>query len=642
MATNASLSPKGIAAALLGVVIVGALGATPFYLRYLVSPEQQLEQNVDGPIQTVRRAILNLDENLAAISDLHASLGDQAKIGPAAIKAFQSQEPAALEKELRLSQLNKSTQLLRKAEARDEQRGTKIERGPRLKSGRPDLAAAVAAMRNKYLTAHKTLLQRAQKAINQLRSAAVGSVTATNSLEANRIQAIFHFAAGQLQANRAELEYWQAAQIRHQAEILAAAAAELRSEDKRLNSKRPTAVLEALQKRIDDTQEQINRRTGIIAQLSSFIQAQEARIAELQKTAAQARRKLAAIEASGRPIHGEDSEYLKLADAARDAEAQAQALQNGTLADATLKIDELGDMLSAPYEGGKPRAGVRDLKPRLEQIKDQLALLEKSKADLLEQKGYYDGLASALDARAEALANSAEAQWTKISAKLSEADGHATKAEKASTAALQAFTKAARFAKSAASAAARRVREARSAGGDAKAPDAQRLKMITNDGDTEASMLCQAAEIAYQIALTRAAQIEALQTKNRTERFIAAMLDREVPEPIDDKSDELRTEAINSLAAAETAYESVAKLLERSRAKFDRRSVQGKDYVWQVQVGQAAVHLLEAALLTDPEEAYAQKAAAYDLLATAAEGREQSPLLAPAIDTLVYLQKTAR
>ncbi len=55
MAKNAALSMKGIAATLFGVIIVGGLGATPFYLSLLNSPQAQLDDSLAGPVETLRR-----------------------------------------------------------------------------------------------------------------------------------------------------------------------------------------------------------------------------------------------------------------------------------------------------------------------------------------------------------------------------------------------------------------------------------------------------------------------------------------------------------------------------------------------------------------------------------------------------------
>ncbi len=101
---------------------------------------------------------------------------------------------------------------------------------------------------------------------------------------------------------------------------------------------------------------------------------------------------------------------------------------------------------------------------------------------------------------------------------------------------------------------------------------------------------------------------------------------------------------MNQVAEAIKAYEKAAVLIGKTSAKFTDTTVTGKNYVWQVQVAQAAANLMQATLSADkPEESTAAREKAYKLLTDAAQkGREQSPLLAPALDAIDYLQKTAR
>jgi divalent metal cation (Fe/Co/Zn/Cd) transporter len=61
-----------------------------------------------------------------------------------------------------------------------------------------------------------------------------------------------------------------------------------------------------------------------------------------------------------------------------------------------------------------------------------------------------------------------------------------------------------------------------------------------------------------------------------------------------------------------------------------------------VQVGQAAVQMMRATLaeLVDGKPDQEAQEKAYELLKKVAQGREQSPLISPALDTLRYLQQT--
>ncbi|MFQ5429531.1 MAG: hypothetical protein ACE5E1_04395, partial [Phycisphaerae bacterium] len=339
---------------------------------------------------------------------------------------------------------------------------------------------------------------------------------------------------------------------------------------------------------------------------------------------------------------GPDSPYLELSETARKAEAEAEALRNGTLAGATLAEAEAEDLLTAPYVDGQPAPGVRDLKVRLEQVKTQLAGYETARTTLLERKAHYEALAEQFGEAARKTGAGAEDLSTRIAKLMEQCTAQLPRAEKAADAALKSFSKAGQFAQAAIRAAAQRTREARSAAATAVGIEAERLRMITDDGDTEASVQELAAEAAYQAALTRAIQMHALQRRYGTERFVASLADRSEPESIEDRVEAYRKEAIERLASARKALEAAERLIAKSRARTDHGTVQGKDYVWQVKVGQAAVHLLEAALLDDTDAVFAKKDAAYRLLTEAAQGRERSPLLTPAIETLQYLQDSVR
>ncbi len=82
-------------------------------------------------------------------------------------------------------------------------------------------------------------------------------------------------------------------------------------------------------------------------------------------------------------------------------------------------------------------------------------------------------------------------------------------------------------------------------------------------------------------------------------------------------------------------------MLKTSRATLPGESVAGEQYVWQVQLGQASVHLLRSELAVDLDAVRSGRKEAYELLTEALRGREQSPLLVSAADALLYLQHTA-
>ncbi len=150
------------------------------------------------------------------------------------------------------------------------------------------------------------------------------------------------------------------------------------------------------------------------------------------------------------------------------------------------------------------------------------------------------------------------------------------------------------------------------------------------------------AEIAYHQALLLWDRINARRAQNEVATALAAASGGTPLDARTEQLDEWRSSAVGFLAQSESAYSTAENLVRSSRITTASGTFQGQDYVWQVQVGHVAVHLLEAGLATDEAAARASRTAAYNLLRQATEGREQSPLLAQAVDALVYLQQTAR
>lgn len=157
-------------------------------------------------------------------------------------------------------------------------------------------------------------------------------------------------------------------------------------------------------------------------------------------------------------------------------------------------------------------------------------------------------------------------------------------------------------------------------------------------------MNCLAAEVACQSALIGASRIDAMRQTAAAKSAVADATGGEKVAVADDELDKIRTDATNQLAESLKFYDQAANLIGKASTKLgEGQTLAGKNYVWQVQVGQAAVNMLQAILLADkPDEAAGAREKAYKLLTDAAKTREQSPLLAPAIDALVHLQQTAR
>jgi hypothetical protein len=134
-----------------------------------------------------------------------------------------------------------------------------------------------------------------------------------------------------------------------------------------------------------------------------------------------------------------------------------------------------------------------------------------------------------------------------------------------------------------------------------------------------------------------------VQAEYDSQVYAAKIVGREPPAADNAKFEELRTKAAADLKAATGWLKEARELIKRTSLRAsDGTTVSGANYVWQVDVGQAAIHMLEANLAGDREARVDALRKADELLRGAAKDRDQSPLLTPAIETLQYLQRTAK
>jgi DNA repair exonuclease SbcCD ATPase subunit len=303
------------------------------------------------------------------------------------------------------------------------------------------------------------------------------------------------------------------------------------------------------------------------------------------------------------------------------------------------------ETFSVKYEGGTPQPGLRDLRFRLEQLQDDVKSLQASRSSLQKQEEALKARGKQVETQQREAKESAERYSTEVTELLAKAGSFAEAAQKTRAEALMAFGQAEKFAKSAATNAKDRTKIA---GEKAKASGTvpnECFEMINKDGDTEASMLCLSAEIAFNIAATNAGDIEELKNRFATQSLVAKLSGGEAPADVEEDIQKLRTQAMNKLAEAAKNLEAAEKLIQGVNAKSNAGTVSGANYVWQVQVGQAAVQIMRATMagLVDGkpgQEAQEAQEKAYELLKKVAQGREQSPLISPALDTLRYLQQT--
>lgn len=628
MSTRPNNGVGGIVGGVVAFIVVAAIVASPLYLSPFRSTDAKLNDAIENPIEKVRRAVLSLDENLALMGNVRS----------ASNISGDSKGTPSLSKEM-TELLKQSSDALNSVDKEDADRGTSLDNGA-IATG---AAKAGSDFKSKYLDAHTALLRDAKSAVQELNTAASDAGgSASESLGANRIQSILAYAGGRILRNQAEFEAWQAAELRLGLGEQVDSAVGLIRISKSLTGQVPDQVIKDIAAQIEKAEQEISARKSIASGLKSKIEEGESRIAELESKATAARSQMMTLESTNASIHGDDSEYARLSKEARDAEAESDALRNGTLSDATKTNNDLrGDLLATVYEGGEGQPGVRDLKDRHELIEMEISALEKHRDVLVARRNELSKQRDTLRSQAKASSDAADDQLSDIQQTLAEAEKHRSAASDAADRAIDSFTNAAKFANMAANNAQTVKSDAQGSDAPEGSSQAELNKMIKEDGDTRAAVLCTLGEANFYIALLKAEQIDWLRSQYETEAAIASRTGRSAPADVSSKTDLLRADAIKKADDAKKAFENAGKEIATSRASLADVTVNGKDYKWQAQIGQAAAHLLAATLATTDEERKTEQDAAYALLQDSIQGREQSPALLKAIQTFELLQQTA-
>lgn len=643
MPMKEAVSPGGIIGAVLGIAIIVGLAGTPFYIGLLRAESTQTGVAIEDQIERVRRVVLNLDVHLSMLSDLYLSQGEEARLGNDEISAILERETDIIPSNV-LKELERATRTIKTIETADEERKTTIQSEQTVAVGRPNVRTAPSTMQTRYLNAHTKLLQVAENAIKEWQASSVEHPDAKRNLSANRIAAILYFVKGKIQRNRAEFEQFMAARLWRQAEKWAHNVVELRRNEKAVAAQKPVQALARIEEAISQKDDEIDELERRISQLEEELSTDETQISMLEAEALAARHELTRLVASDTAIHEEHSRYRELSNRARRAESNADALRNGTLEGATLVADGFEDLLTTPYEGGTPQVGVRDKRLRLDQYRSQLIGHQKERKSLQERRVAYGQRNEELDAKSRKLDEEAEARISEMMQFLEEADRHLKLANEASDSAMAAFGLSERYVGPAVSAASQRNRTARQLKAETTGEmEAERLGMIISDGDMEGSLQCLRAETGYHAVLTRTLQILALQSKYRIESSIASKTGVRAPDlsSLSETFNSLFAEANEKLIVVLATYKAAELNVSKTRAKTAAGTIQGKNYIWQIRVAQASADLLGATLLSGSPQAERARLAAYDKLRDAVQGREQSPLLGPALEMLLHLQQSA-
>lgn len=629
----------GIFGLVIAIVLVIALAGTPFYLGLLQSPERRLDDVVSPNAEIVRRAIANLDHELAVLSYMYTSADSDGLDRSTAAQIGRDHPDLFTGAAMR--DLEKATGVLTAVSQRDTQRGTTIpDRSGGLR-GTPSAEAVVQQVSTELKSPEKVLRQ-AETAMNALRSASAGGLSATNHLDANRVRALFLLMKARAEMDRATFENSQAAVLWAAAEKRLLTLENLRSRLKALEIQSPDALIEMVKRRIERAEAGTAQLQQAIAQIGSIIESRETELEQLEDSASAAHEALQSLDVTRLGFDAYRSRYEELSRMAREAESHAAAIQNGTLRGAKLVTEEGAEPSVPQYEDGMGDPGLGVLRFRLEQFQEQAENLRQIQEEATREMAGLRELSQRLEGELETLNRQVQSETTALKGLLKEAATHVEAAGKADEESLKHLKDATGATRSAITAAKKRTTDAAALARSGEKVD-ELQQRVSQDIETEAYLHTLAGQVGYNSALVRFARIHAAASHAEIASLMAGSVSGIGSAPQFD-TDAVKTEAVNDLAEAIKSFEQAATLIGRINVRFpDNTTASGKNYVWQAQLGQAACHLLHAALVADDREAsFEQQMLAYNILKEAVEKREQSPLLASAVDTLLYLQQNAR
>jgi len=643
VADKSGSSVGAVVGAAIAVILTAGMVGSPFYLGLLQSEDAGLEAAVSADVEHIRRVVLGAQPHMEALARLSDALRTDG-LSRADSSSADVDERAATLDEASLRGLEQTAALIHATWERDWSRGTMSATDTPAANARLDVAKEAAGVKALCYAANQKLRQDAETAVNSLRAMKHGTQLAGSHVAVARVAAIYFQTVSRMHANRALFEEKQAALLRASAYERLRDAADVRLRAEVLAAQVPdhlSANVAQMQAAIDG---QIAAHRHAVSGLEQQVASLQEECDAAEQTALELRQALAELSIARATVSAVDREqYLDTSAELREVEAKAATLRNGTLRDAE-RIDARDPDALPMYEGGTPQIGLRDLMNRLAQGREVLAAMERMAKTLHDQASFVESQRSALgreiaecDAVARRHADAAQDFHAK-------ARSHAQAAKQAWDDYYAASKTASSFAQNAVTATRNRSRDAAASMSSGHAVD-ERLDRIKKDGDTEAAAHCLRAEVAFEFALAKARQLEALQDEHEAEALIADASSAEASTPLPaDVVQNLKAQAVEALALAAKEYGEAEKLLLASSIKTPTGTISGRDYAWQTQIGQAAAQLLKstiAAAVGGKPDREAQDAAAA-LLTKAAEGREQSPQLTTALATLEYLQKTVK
>lgn len=580
MANNKTSSAGGVIGFSIGVFLLAVIAGTPFYLTTLQSESQALDALIRNDVEALRRVLLKHDGFLNVIDESAWATMDDEKPG---------------------------------------------------KKGRG------------LTEENAKLLKAAEGLAVKMSTAQVGTINGSRHLAANQVRAILSLMMAQAQSGQAEFAERLADAARRTAGERAGSVVTLNRQAELAELQKPTKAVAELDEQISKLNGETDGLNTALISLTQTVESREKEIRRLTELASKRRMQLQKLE--GQPWSSElDKQVQTLSQEARAAEAEADALQNGTLAGATPVFEKGEDWVQAAYQGGERREGVRDLREQIAAMQEQIKGRQTAQKELEARRTTLKEAGDLLEnQKAEYLRQKAE-QAQEIDDILNRAANYAKAASDlrirlAAVLEKQAFV----IAKNALDTAKQRKRDADAELRELGTAVDERLQWISKDSETEASIDCLLAEAAYQSALNRLNTINAMQAAYEAEVYFAKLIGREVPSSPGPKVEEIKTKAAADLKMATDKLKEAKDLIKRTNLRTpDGQTVSGTNYAWAIDVGQAAIAILESNLAGERTARLEAQKKAYALLTEAAKDREQSPLLTPAIETLQHLQQTVK
>lgn len=633
MATRANSGGGNPLAFGLGLVLILAIVGAPFYAHFVQSDESRLSDSVRDDVESIRRIVLNIDENVGAMNRL-AELRGANKDAPS-IDALLKDKPEMFSS--LMADLDASGRALKKAADEDKARNIDAVKAPL--SGKPTKAEIEA--RRKYAAENAELLKKAHSLASNIKGSAQGEARGAESLSVNRVLALLNLAEGRMNANQAEFDRLLAADLRSEAEGRLIGVSELRMAAVRAEAAKPSVDMEHVTADLAKADSELAKLDDQIAELKSQISTRETSLASAEASAKAARASMAAADPKT-IVGATGQQYESWSNEARKAEATVAALRYGTLEGAQLPPEAEDDLLSGTYEGGKAVVGLRDLKLQLSLQEANHAQMSKIKSDLEARKKALEDREDQLAAAQSDLGGEASKHTDEIVAQLETAKKLDESADKSSETAVKMFREALACARKAANAASARKRAAQQAGTSTPGAPEKATDRMVKDSDTEAAMHMLAGELSYQIALEDWRRLRSMKAHQAVQSRVAEASGGDEPADVAAEIEKVRTDGLTEIEQSIKSYSTASSMIKQSSFKgLDGPTISGAQSVWQVQVAQAAAGLLKSQLIAEPVDAATARDDAYTLLAEAVKGREGSPLLTPALGTLIYLQKAA-